>query len=146
MLNHTLPSVFPREYDESCGATKPLRRGNCRYFVQLSYSSFTIRTGRTLVLARAIDWHIALTQAGPKCSRTNFSAFKQNFSINIFQHVEFNANFFVLPVSQCSFEMLFFFNRFHLSGDMLQDFSSDSYSRRRWQQPLLVCEREAQLP
>eukprot|EP00435_Cladocopium_sp_Y103_P061267 s33_g22.t3 len=36
--------------------------GVVRYFVQLSYSSFTIRTGRTLVLAKAIDWHIALTQ------------------------------------------------------------------------------------
>ena len=45
---------------ESCGEPR-----SWRYFVQLSYSSFTIRTGRTLVLAKAIDWHIALTQAGP---------------------------------------------------------------------------------
>ncbi|CAJ1336666.1 unnamed protein product, partial [Effrenium voratum] len=36
--------------------------GIVRYFVQLSYSSFIIRTGRTLQLAEAIDWHIALTQ------------------------------------------------------------------------------------
>ena len=89
--------------------TKP-PRWNCRYFVQLSYSSFTIRTGRTLVLAKAIDWHIALTQAGPKfMSPHEFAAFKQNLLIKRVQL--YNANSFAPPFSQCLLEMLFFFNQ-----------------------------------